>query len=191
MKQNSYNMKSLYNTIQESLSELYHYTNGRNLVKILKYDIYKLSENDGYTKSYKYFMSTTRSKFSGIGYAQQLINRDVVRIVLDGDKLASKYKIIPIDVLKGKSWAIRANHVDPKAFDDNYNELMKQASVESEERLLSNNSEIRDFHKYIKYIYLDTNTINAKDADDIIRFADRLGVEVKIAENSKDFLYNI
>lgn len=160
-------MKQLID-ILESFDTLYHFTNGKNVVGILKRNEFILSEDDGYSpNSYKYYMSLTRMPYAKTGYPTTLISDDVVRLVMDAAMLNSKFKIKAIDTMKGKSY---------------YN-----GNVEAEERLLSSKSLIKDFAKYIKRIDINTSTIGAKDADDIIQYAERLNIPVEVYDSDKLF----
>ena len=159
-------MKHLYTHIMESIDTLYHFTNGGNMVNILKNDEF-IASDEGHGK----FISTTRTPYAKIGYPTGMIAKDIVRIVLDGKKLATKYKIKPY------SWgASKGNIHDPQ-----------QTNVESEERIYLKQTAIPNFHKYIKKIQINTNTIDAGDADDIIRLSERMNIEVEVAESDKEF----
>lgn len=159
-------MKSL-KQILEAIDSLYHFTNGRNVVGILKKNEFILSEDDGYNpKSYQYYMSLTRMPYAGTGYPSILISDDVVRLVIDARLLNSKFKIKAIDTTQGRYYG---------------------GDVEAEERLLSNKPTIKNFAKYIKRIDINTHTINTKDADDIIQYAERLNIPVEIYDNDKLF----
>lgn len=179
-------MKSLYTYINESEELLYHFTNGRNLVNILKADKFIGCEGDSMSPNYKYYMSTTRQPYAGTGYPTGMFERDICKIVLDVRKLNSKYKIMPVTWFKGsKNLAIRDN--DPH-WDEYKEDRMKQTNTESEDRVCFNTPTIPHFNKYIKAIVLDTNTIDPSDADDIIKYADKYGIDVLIAQTTKEFL---
>lgn len=182
-------MTSLNEYINESIQELYHFTDGKSLVEILKYDKFKTSQNDGHNPgNYTHFISTTRTQYSKIGYPSGMLNDDIVKIVLYKSKLKSNFKITPIDWGKAKLLYIKSKWSGGKEdYDKNKKELIKQTNVESEDRLLTNKEYIGDFHKYIKKIILNTQTIQPKDADDIIRYCDRYNVEVVVCENDKEF----
>lgn len=166
-------MKQLID-ILESFDTLYHFTNGHNAVNMLKKDEFIFS-NDDYCnpKGYKYYMSLTRMPYAQTGYPSILWQKDIVRLVLDSRLLCAKYKKITIDTIGGKF----GDHVDP----------YYTGNVEAEERLLSNSKVINQFHKYIKRIDINTNTISAKDADDIIRYAERLNIPVEVYDSDKLF----
>ena len=167
-------MKSL-RYILASFDTLYHFTHGRNLVNILKKDEFILSDTDDYNpEGWKYYMSLTRMPYAQTGYPIMTWEDDVVRLVIDARALFSRYKRITIDTIKGKT-------VFPES-DPYYN-----GNVEAEERLLSNQKIIKKFHKYIKRIDINTNTIKAKDADDIIQYADKLKIPVEVYDDDRLF----
>lgn len=172
------------------MEELYHFTDGGSLANILKTDTFTASHNDGFNpKGYDYFMSTTRMQYSGTGYPAAMLQSDICKIVLKGRTLNSRFKIVPVNFQGNvKAHAIRANWDDPKYFDDYKDERMKQPYVEAEDRVLLKQSAINDFHKYIKCIYIDTNTIKAKDADDIIQYAERYDIPVDVTLTTKEFM---
>lgn len=182
-------MKTLYQVL-ESMQELYHFTDGSSLASILKSDTFTASHDDGFNpKGYDYFMSTTRMQYSGTGYPTTMLATDLCKIVLKGRTLNSRFRIVPINFQGNtKAHAIRANWNDPKYFDDYKEERMRQPYVEAEDRVLLKQSTIKDFHKYIERIYIDTNTIGAKDADDIIQYAERLGIPVDVTLTTKEFM---
>lgn len=168
-------MKSLQN-ILESFDTLYHFTNGHNVVSILKRDEFILSNTDYCNpEKYEYYMSLTRMPYAQTGYPSILWQKDIVRLVIDAQALFSRYKRITIDTIGGKF----GDHITP----------YYTGNVEAEERLLSNKKTIKPFHKYIKRIDINTHTINAKDADDIIQYAERFDIPVEVYDNDK--LFNI
>lgn len=182
-------MQSLSSYIIEGVVEGYHFTHAQCLIKILQSDIYKCSEDDGYNPpGYDYYFSTTRSQNANTGYSQGFINnKNVIKLVIDNNKISNHYKIIPIDMMRGKWRAVKNMYKDPKIFDKIYNELMKQVDVEAEDRVLSKSPDIKNFSKYIKKIIINNNNIEPELADDIIRYADRRNIEVRIA-NEQEFI---
>lgn len=158
-------MKGLYSYILESYGELYHFTNAGNMISILKSDEFILSGDDGYNPKGEYYMSLTRMQFGGTGYPSQLIADDIVKIVVDAEKLAHHYKIVPIDTMKGKSTGFLGN-------------------VEAEERLLSNKKTIRGFRSYIKAIFLNAETTSAEDIAEFLRYAPG---KVVVCKSTKEF----
>lgn len=182
-------METLYQ-ILESMQELYHFTDGTSLVNILKTDTFTASHDDGYNpKGYDYFMSTTRMQYAGMGYPASMLASDLCKIVLKGRILNSQFKIIPVNFQGNvKVHAIRASWDDPKQFDDYKDERMRQPFVEAEDRVLLRRPAIKDFHKYIERIYIDTNTIDPREADDIIRYAEQLKIPVDVTFTTKEFM---
>lgn len=177
--------------LNEAMSELYHFTNGVNVANMLRHDSFKASKDDGYqpVSGYGYFMSTTRQQFAGTGYPAAMMGQDICKIVLDGKALNSRYKMVPIDWGRAKMMAIRSEWpAGPDDWDMYKDERLKQTNVESEDRVLLKTATIPNFHRYIKKIYIDTNTIDPKDADDIIQCAEKLGVEVDVTCTTKEFM---
>jgi hypothetical protein len=84
-------------TITEGLSQvLYHFTSLDNGYNICKDDTIFLQsafakDADNYDRKRKYYLSCTRVRSSEMGFSRKF-NRGGVRIVLDGTKLANKFK---------------------------------------------------------------------------------------------------
>jgi hypothetical protein len=177
-------MKTLLTYLTESIQELYHFTNAENLIGIIEDDTWICSqEYDG-----EIYISTTRMKYGASGYPTQLLNSsNVIRIVFDGRKLNSKYRIRPVDKMRGKRMAIKANWSNPTSFDANKSEIMKQGNVEAEDRVFINTEEIKDVHKYIKSIHIDLSNIESKYIKDIETYCNEFDIELKKYKNTKEF----
>ncbi|MCH5167844.1 MAG: hypothetical protein J1F35_08195 [Erysipelotrichales bacterium] len=180
-------MKSLVEFIKESLDEYYHFTSMDNVVKILEENRFKCStredefliaqndkenENDRkydlyvreYESKFPYFLCTTRQKSGSNGFALQsrkLENR--CRIVLDGNKLNSKYKIIPYNFFGSEEGKLSAH----REYNKDYQKYVgKNRGDESEDRVLSKKKFIDNASNYIIRIdfcpsdseYLDEET---------------------------------
>jgi len=84
-------------TITEGLSQvLYHFTSLDNGYEICKDDTIFLQsafakDSDNYDRKRKYYLSCTRLRSSDVGFSRKF-NRGGVRIALDGNKLASRFK---------------------------------------------------------------------------------------------------
>jgi hypothetical protein len=143
--------------LNEGLSDiLYHFTNPYNLISILKENNFHSSINIGSTADFKtsggkfYFFSTTRSKI------KRYINRNV-KIVLDGRKLGTKYKGLPIDY-----WGYSK---DPKDWPDKSSYRTALLSSEEEDRIVLDKPYIDNAKSYIKEIHIlidkhtDLNTV--------------------------------
>jgi hypothetical protein len=177
-------MKQLKDYIFEAMQELYHFTNAYNLVSILKDDTW-ISSND-YNK--ELYVSTTRTKYGGIGYpAGMLDDTNVVRVVFDGGKLNSKFKIKPVDKMKGKWRAIKKNWAMPEAYDKHYPDVLKQENVESEDRVFVNKETIPNVSRYIKAIHINLSNIDRKYLTDIVKYCEKYGIELKQYKNFTDF----
>lgn len=181
-------MKSLVQVL-ESLQELYHFTDGKSLANILRTDTFIASGDDGYNPhGYDYFMSTTRSQYSKTGYPAAMLSDDICKVVLDGRALGARYKIKPVNFQGNtKVHAIRSAWADPAQFDDYKDERLKQTMVEAEDRILLKQDTIKNFHKYIKRIYIDNTTIRAQYADDIIRYAEKWDIPVDVTLTTAEF----
>lgn len=179
-------MKSLSCYITESLQELYHFTNAGNLINIIKDDEWVSSmEENG-----EMYISTTRSKNASTGYATQLIDEtNIVRIVFDGQKLNSKFKIKPVDKMRGKWQAIKANwnKCDPEVWNQNKENIMKQGNVESEDRVFVHDETIPNIHKYIKSIHINLENINSEYINPIEDYCNKYDIEFRKYKNTKKF----
>jgi hypothetical protein len=84
-------------TITEGLSQvLYHFTSLSNGYEICRDDTIFLQsayakESDNYDRKRKYYLSCTRVRSAEMGFSRKF-NRGGVRIVLDGTKLANRFK---------------------------------------------------------------------------------------------------
>lgn len=179
-------MKALKEYITEAMQELYHFTNAYNLVAILKDDTWVASIGDDDENPDQTYISTTRMKYAGTGYPTGLIDdRNVVRVVFDGAKLNSKYKIKPVDKMKGKWMAIKANWTEPDKFDKHFDGL--QTNVEAEDRVFVNTEKIKDFHKYIKAIHINLSNIENKYLKEISKYCREYNIELKRYKNYSEF----
>lgn len=175
-------MKQLKDYILESMQELYHFTNAYNLVNILKDDTW-IASND-YDK--ELYISTTRMRNANLGYPTELIDdTNMVRVVFDGAKLNSKYKIKPVDKMKGKWMAIKANWAEPDSFDKYFDR--HQTNVEAEDRVFVNTEKILGVCKYIKEIHINLSNIENKYLNDIIKYCRKHNIELKKYKNYSDF----
>ena len=180
-------MKSLYYYIVESSDELYHYTNVDNAIDMVTDDEFLASENDGHgRKDYRWYMSTTRQRNALTGYPTGMINNHIVRFVLDGRALGSKFKIEPVDWGHAKHIAIKNNWPDPDKFDKNLNSIMLQTNVENEDRVYLKSEVLKDLHKYIKEIHLDDKTTTSTEQRLFKTYCDAYGITLKIM-SGKEF----
>lgn len=164
------------------MQELYHFTNAYNLVDILKDDTW-VSSND-YGK--ELYISTTRTRNGNFGYPTGLLDDDnVVRVVFDGAKLNSKYKIKPVDKMKGKRLAIKANWPNPDDYDKYFN--AHQTNVEAEDRVFVNKETIPNVSRYIKAIHINLSNIENKYLKDIEKYCKQYNIELKKYKNYPEF----
>lgn len=160
-------MKTIIQYINESLEELYHYTNIHNLSNICMEDCIFGSPDDGHNeesiiKHCPFFISLTRTRRGDMGYPAGLIDQQITRIVFDVDKIKSKFKIRPVDYMHGKALSIRSNWKNKEAF-DKHSIRDIQINVENEERLYMKDDQLKDLHKYIKEIHVCTDDLSNRD----------------------------
>lgn len=182
-------MKNLQDIITESLQELYHFTNASNLMNIIKDDTWIASIDDTINGD-ELYISTTRSKYAGTGYPTQLIdNNNIIRIVFDGNKLNSKFKIKPIDKMKGKKLAMKSHwdKLRPGMWEQNKNYIMQQGNVEAEDRVYVKEKEIKNIHKYIKSIHIDLSNLDNKYLNPIKDYCELHNIELRKYGNTKKF----
>ena len=175
-------MKSLKLIYEELLVEgssdiLYHFTWEHRLENILHKNSMYLTTGVGtssdniHNKNKGYFASFSRTKSTKHGYGGKFNREGAVRIKFDGKKLASKYKIFPIDY-----WQY------PRT-----SNLMGGSGDEMEDRLVSNRNEIPEIDKYIISIdvFLPKEGIN----EELIKNAEILGIKLYFYDNSKYFAF--
>jgi hypothetical protein len=158
------NQKQYKKILKESLSDIaYHFTNKMNLVNVLKNNEMMFSPALGGSADLdinrgKYnYLSTTRSKNSGFV-------RGDVKIVLDGRKLNQKYKSIPVDY-----WAI-----GPRG-------------SEQEDRLISDETTIPNFSKYIIAIHVWVSE-DDKNAQRLMKLCREMNIPIFFYKDRKDWL---
>jgi hypothetical protein len=154
--------------------QLYHFTSLQALAKILNSNILqaspdlKVSSDDGPVTDFYYF-STTRDKF--LYKKNPKIASFEVRLVLDGDKLSSKYKIEPY-------YYYYDEMIDEPA--------PKHDQDESEERIvLKNSKEIPNASNYITKIQILIDNIDKDKIDEIKYLVDKYpNIEILNKEKS-------
>jgi len=168
--------------LNETLTDIvYHFTQSNLMVNILKTNSFSLtaavgSKSDLDVNSNRFFFfSTTRSKSTG--YV-----RGNVKMVLDGNKLNSNYKSVPVDY-----WQYSKNPKDYINKND-YNTALK--SNEQEDRIVSYKSEIPNAIKYIIAIHVeykdDQNRIN--EFIDLIQYSKKYNIPIYFYANHNDWL---
>lgn len=154
---------------------LYHFTRLDKLINILtNNEIYltptiSSSNEKKMSKDKFYFLSLTRTKSTSHGYGTKFTNVNSVRIKFDGNKLTSRYKIVPIDY-----WQY------PRTPD-----LMKSNNGdEMEDRLVSNKNTIPNISNYV----ISIDILIGDEVDDrIIELSKSLGIKINYFNNIKDF----
>lgn len=164
--------------INEGASDiLYHFTHSSKLSNILRTNELSLTSAIGsksdldINKDKYFFFSMTRSK--NTGYV-----RGDVKLVINAKKLKQNYKIIPVDY-----WQYPKN-ID--AWPDKNSYIQSLKSSEQEDRLISNNSTIPNFTKYILEIHMliNDNKLNSL----IVNLANKYNIDIFIYNNRKDWL---
>lgn len=175
----------------ESVEELYHFTNVGNLINILEEDKlcgyqccdYKDDKDDKY-----YGVSTTRQRCALLGYPHTMINKQIVRITFDANKLLQKYKT--------KTFVYDDSYRTPQYAKKMWN--TKQWNVEfssmyeAEERIKIYNGDcIKDLHKYIKRIDVCSSTFGDYDFDKIDDYCSKYNIILKLYSNQNKFNYGV
>jgi hypothetical protein len=142
--------------------------------------------NDPESKSAKKinFLSLTRNGEPNVGYPRNNggYNNQVVRIQFNGDKLTSRYKILPVDYWQRKNQDYFKSAMLKGA--DLYHRQL--SDDESEERLFSNDLFINNIINYIERI--DILEFKAGNIElDILNLGKRLNVPIYIYNNINDF----
>lgn len=188
-------MKPLSTYISEGLDEYYHFTNLENILNILKDDFLAGSREvcDGdYSKPM--FISLTRSKNSGTGYPHGMIDGKVVRIVLDGRKLTSRYKISPYDYFgnrKGKGTKTTVMYTSweyPSQFNLDNDYIRRTPDVEAEDRLFLRPGVdgVKGICSYIKEIQVSDRDFGPMDKMKLLAACKKRRVKL-VMMNPNDF----
>lgn len=176
--------------LTEGLSKtLYHYTNIRNMIKIINSNKINLSSSLGTSADQfgisPFFLSTTRSPQVDIGFDSHMPNR--YRLVLDGEKLGHRFKGFPVDYWQRRS---------PNVFDKHNMSPEDKAhrmklDVEMEDRVVSDKPYIEKFNQYIKEIEILTDKETIEKSllvyKKLIEVAKSNNIPVNIYLNKKDF----
>jgi hypothetical protein len=145
--------------IKESLTDkVFHFTYINRLENILDEDVLQTTpvmgtRSDGELNKNKfYFLSTTTSRHSDIGYAASLPKSNLVRLNLNGQKLNNNYKAARVDY-----WQRPKDPKDPmyKSYAGGSGKAhLKYVSRqdELEDRLMTDEPVIKNAHKYIDSI---------------------------------------
>lgn len=182
-------MKTLYSYINESLQRAFHFTTLDCTMEICKTDTFTCSHDDGKNETGFYYMSLSRQGNTVSGYPQGMINDNIVRFVIDYDKLRSKYKIKSLDFCRGKGIVIKANWPDKEAFDDAYDELKKQPNVECEDRVYLKDDSIKNFHQYVIELQVNMGKISSYQLSLLKKYCKDNNFKLTL-QSSKTFKYN-
>ena len=139
------NFEEYGDSVNEGLSPvLYHATQLQYAVSILKDNTFNLTNavglkaERGIQKKF-YFISFARSLTSGYSYFENP-QQGLVYFKIDGDKLGNRYKGLPVDYWSSPSETERG--------------LIRQKSMENEDRVISDSPKIPNASSYIQEIYV-------------------------------------
>jgi len=169
-------LKEIY-TIEEGLSPVvYHFTRLHSMLEILKSN--KINMSAQFTKPSEiemggtlYYLSTTRTRTG----RYHMNNGSGVLIELDGRKLSQKYGASPVDY-----WGFDYRQINPE--------------TEQEDRIFSDEPEIRRASQYIRKIDLVYSTIGKADQRDIKRIKEiyllskRRNIEIRLFQSMRDLI---
>ena len=185
-------MKSLSLHINEALEELYHFTTYNSMISILLSDVLHGSDEICSDGTGPKFISLTRSKISTTGYPHGMTDDKIIRIVFDGKKLQSKYKIRPYDYFgcKGgssKTLSMKPCWRNPDQFNLDDDTTYRNPNVEAEDRLFLNAGimGIKDISLYIKEIQVKDGDFNRDQMRELGRMCIDRGVEMKVLPPKK------
>ena len=123
---------------------MYHFTGIENLKCILKDDVLIGGADGPFAKELS--ISTARNRSKDIGYPAGMLDKpkDICCIVLDKRKIRAKYKVIQVDITKGKTFDRKENWHDPSLY------VFNPANFEYEDRIMLGNDKcIENIRKYI------------------------------------------
>jgi 8-oxo-dGTP pyrophosphatase MutT (NUDIX family) len=155
------NNKKILAQFMSSLNEakqvgtVYHFTSALGVYNIIKTNTLKSQELDviGRLKPYKdyKFISLTRDKNFHIG--DKMISGMSARIVLDGNKLSEKYKIIPFRYFRGRS-----KLQEPQKYDESEERLVLKGDLTNLDKyVLSYDLFVDKFHSSLILNMLETD----------------------------------
>ena len=180
-------MKDLSTHILEALEELYHFTNYANLMSILSSDTLRGSDEVCSDGTDPKFISLTRSKTSLTGYPHGMTDDKVIRIVLDGRKLQSRYKITPYDYFgsrgsSSKTLSMKTSWSDPGQFNLDADTTYRNPNVEAEDRIFLNAGVkgISDISSYIREIQVKGGDFTRDQIRDLNSICNKRGIDMKI-----------
>ena len=184
-------MLKLKNILLEGISPiLFHFTRIPNLVNILKQN--KFIAKSAFTTDkeiavqhgYNFFMSTSRIRNTGFS---PIVSLDVC-IILDGKKLKTKYKGMPVDYWQKLSYYRKNKEYTQRDY------LKAIRELEQEDRILLNSPTIENAMSYIKEINIlvsyNDSLHNNKYIKYIIKMCTENSIPLFIYDNKNYFLTN-
>jgi hypothetical protein len=160
---------------------LYHFTYTTYLLNILQTNEFSLTSAIGSQSDYEinkkkfFYFSTARSQSSGF-------KKGDVKIVLDGRKLKYNSKIVPVDY-----WQWSKN---PKDYESKSSYASALASLEQEDRIVSDKPIIPNAIEYIIAIHIYVSKPNMK-LKNIIEICKNNNIELYLYDNEKNWLNQI
>lgn len=177
--------------IFEGVSDItYHFTRTNRLISILRNNKINLTaafgtpSDNNLNKGKLFFLSTTSSRNSDVGYAASLSKNGLVRITLNGRLLKNNYEITRIDY-----WQRSKDPRDPfynptgepttgKSF---YSHISRQDELE--DRLISDKNEIKPANKFIVAIEI----LNGENLGYLKQLCDNLNIYFYAYDNEAYF----
>jgi len=178
-----------YTQLFENVSDIvYHNTYTHRIYQILKNNTFNLSPVFGSRSDleinggFLYTLSLTTTRSADLGYAKRIPNDGIVRVTLDGRKINQNFKTKRVDY-----WGSDKNP-NSEIWDD-MGDIDKKSIMmsndEMEERILSNNSTIKNANKYISCI--DILNANKEYTETIKYYCDKLDIQFNAYDSKKYF----
>ena len=178
-------MEKLSDLLFEAVSPLlYHVTDLGRAVNILKEDKFRLTPAFGTgsdmekQKGKLYFLSTSRIKYGG--YTRSLSDEGYVNMELDGRKLGHNYQSVNVDYWGGDFRDVAWQKGDMQQF---------LRYDENEERIITNDAEIKPATKYIKSLHVimgeDVKERKKKKYKKLEKLAKKKSVDIHFYTNPK------
>lgn len=181
--------------VNESLEELYHFTNYNNIVNILFTDTLHGSDEVCSDGSDPKFISLTRSRISSIGYPYGMNDDKIIRIVLDGRALQSRYKIRSYDYFgssrcSSKTLSMKTSWRNPDQFNLDDDTIYRNPNVEAEDRIFldAGVTGISNISRYIKEIQIKKGDFHGKDTRKLKDLCSKRHIDLEVLE-PRDFEY--
>lgn len=179
--------------INEGVSDItYHFNHIGRTQEILKSNQINLSAAFGTqtdkdnNKGKLFFLSTTSSRSSDIGYAASLSKNSLVRITLNGRKIKHNYQTARVDYWqrpKDPRNGLYNPHDEETTGKGFYKNISRQDELE--DRLISDKNVIKPANKYI--ISIEVLNTDMEDMQHTKHLCDKLGIEFYAYDNEAYF----